>query len=127
MKNLALLLAMPALIACASPPGTQLSGTRWIIAQIDGSPAVSDRARLEFHSDRISATVGCNGLGGEWQVRGNRIVSGPWISTQMYCDGVMEQEQAVASLFGANPNFELSGNRLTLIGGGHTLVLTRDQ
>lgn len=125
MKKFALLLALPAILACAPPPGAALSGTRWTIAKIDGAPAVSNRARLEFEPNRISATVGCNGLGGEWKVRGNRIESGPFMSTQMYCDGVMEQETALTRLLEAKPSFVRSGNRLILTGGGHTAEMVR--
>jgi heat shock protein HslJ len=125
MNKLALLLALPAILACAPPPGARLVGSKWTIARIDGAPAVSDRARMEFLPGRISATVGCNGLGGEWKVRGDRLETGPFMSTQMYCEGLMEQEAALSRLFEAKPAFTLSGNRLTLTGGGHTAELVR--
>lgn len=125
MKKLALLLALPVILACAQPPGTQLIGSKWTIARIDGAPAVSDRAQMEFLPERISATVGCNGMGGAWKAKGNRLVTGPFVSTQMYCDGLMDQESALNALFGAKPSFALRGNRLTLTGGGHTVELVR--
>lgn len=126
MKRLALLLAAPALLACVPPPhGAGLAGSKWTFTAIDGAAPVSDRARLEFLPDRISATVGCNGLGGEWRARNGRLETGPFMSTQMYCDGVMDQEAAIARLLGARPAYTLSGNRLTLRGGGHSAELVR--
>jgi len=124
MNRLALLLALPAMIACV-PPGAHLNGTKWTITRIDRTPAVSNWARLEFLSERISATAGCNGLGGEWKAKGNRLETGPFMSTQMYCEGLMEQEAALSRLLEAKPTFDLSGNRLTLTGGGHSAEMVR--
>jgi heat shock protein HslJ len=125
MNKLTLLLALPTMLACAPPPGAQLVGSKWTILRIDGTAAVSNQARLEFLPDRISASVGCNGMGGDWKTKGNRIETGPFISTQMYCDGLMDQEAALGALFAAKPTFALQGNRLTLTGGGHTVELAR--
>jgi heat shock protein HslJ len=125
MKKLTLVLALPAILACAPAPGGQLLGSKWTISTIDGAPAVSARARMEFLPGRISATVGCNGMGGAWKARGNRLETGPFVSTQMYCDGLMDQEMALSALFEAKPTFTLQGNRLTLNGGGHRVELAR--
>lgn len=125
MNKLALLLALPAILACATPPGTQLMGTAWTISKIDGAPAVSDQARMEFLPDQISASVGCNGMGGTWKAKGNRLETGPFMSTQMFCDGLMDQESALSALITAKPTFALRGNSLTLRGGGHSAELVR--
>lgn len=127
MKKLAFLLALPVIVACAPPPGARLAGTSWAIEKIDGTAPVSNRARLAFETGRISATAGCNGLGGEWKAKGNRIETGPFMSTQMFCDGLMEQERALAGLLEAKPTFVLAGNRLTLTGGGHSAELVRSR
>ena len=50
---------------------------------------------------------------------------GPIISTQMFCDGVMEQERAVAKLLGASPSYTVKGDTLTLTAPGHSAVLQR--
>jgi heat shock protein HslJ len=127
MTKSALLLALPLLTACASVPAgsDSLAGSTWRFTAIDGAAPVSDRAELEFLADRISASVGCNGMGGEWQAKNGKLITGPFMSTQMYCDGLMEQERAVARTIEAQPSYTLNGDRLVLTGGGHRLELRR--
>ena len=85
MRNVSILSAFAlsaSLLAggCTTPatggaPG--LVGTQWIIASIDGkAPAVPDRARMGFAETRLSASLGCNGIGGEYRVEGDRLVAG---------------------------------------------------
>lgn len=120
---------LPLLAACSTTPAQadRLTGTTWRLATIDGTAPRSDRARLEFRPGRISATVGCNGLGGEWRSKGSRLVTGRFLSTMMYCDGLMEQERALAQLLESGPAYTLVGGQLTLTGGGHTARFTRAQ
>ena len=113
-----------ALAACATPAAHQsgLAGTHWSIVSIDGHPAAAaDRAKLSFDDTRLSASVGCNGLGGDYHVDGGRLIVGPVISTQMYCEGLMEQERSVAALFAGAPQVTRTADTLTLTSGGHTL------
>jgi heat shock protein HslJ len=126
MKKFAMLFALP-LFACATTPDRDVSlvGSKWSVVSIDGAPAVSDKASLEFYSDRISATVGCNGMGGDWRVSGNRIITGPFMSTKMFCDSLMEQERAMSELIEADPRFTISNDLLVLRGGGHVVDLRR--
>lgn len=120
-----ILIVFPLLAACAIAVATpaQLEGSKWSFVSIDGAPPVSSKAGLDIASARIGATVGCNGLGGELRIGDGTLITGPMISTMMYCDGLMDQERAVAGLLEADPQFTLSGNKLTLTGGGHKAEL----
>jgi heat shock protein HslJ len=121
------LLALALLGACATSPVAeeQLGPSKWSVVSIDGSAPVSPRAAVEFLPDRISATAGCNGLGGEWSTMDGHLITGPFVSTMMFCDGLMEQESALGALFASKPAFVLSGDRLTLEGGGHKVELRK--
>jgi heat shock protein HslJ len=127
MTKTALLFALPLLTACATVPAAapELTGTSWRFTAIDGAAPISDRAELEFLADRISASVGCNGMGGEWHAKDGKLITGPFVSTLMYCDGLMEQERAVSQTISAQPSYTLQGDRLVLTGGGHRLELRR--
>ena len=127
MKHFLAPFAFALLGACAAASQHQpgLANTAWRFERIDGAAPVSERARLEFRAERISATVGCNGLGGDWRIEGNRIVTGPFMSTRMFCEGLMEQERAVSDLLSASPRWRLAGDRLELEGAGHRAVLVR--
>ncbi|MFM5948470.1 MAG: META domain-containing protein, partial [Novosphingobium sp.] len=54
-----------------------------------------------------------------------RMIVGPVISTQMYCDGVMEQERAVAELLGASPSFFIEGDRMGIRSDKHVAELRK--
>lgn len=127
MLTKAPLLAVTLLAACATTQAgaEQLGPSQWTIVTIDGAVPKSPRAGVEFLPDRISATAGCNGLGGEWSAKDGRVITGPFVSTMMYCDGLMEQERALGMLFESKPAYLLSGERLTLEGGGHKVELRK--
>ncbi|MEJ6008504.1 META domain-containing protein [Novosphingobium aquae] len=128
MNKLALLAALPFVVGCGTPPPTslsRLSGTTWQFNAIDGAAPVGKETSLRFDKGRIGANVGCNGMGADAKLIGGRIVAGPVISTQMYCEGVMEQERAVGALLGAKPTMTVRETSMTLRGGGHSARLSR--
>lgn len=115
--------------ACVAPgagSSTSLSETRWRFVKIDGAAPVAPTANLEFRHDRLGANVGCNGMGGPWRIEQRRLIAGPLISTQMWCEGKMEQEHAVGALLAAAPEVTFNAERLNLSAGGHSAELVRD-
>lgn len=127
MNKHLILLALPLLAACvtnAAAPA-EIKGTKWAFTAIDGKAPVSSRAALTIDADRVGANVGCNGMGGDLQIKGDRLVTGGIMSTMMYCDGVMDQESAVGALLEADPVYTVKGDRMTLKGGGHSAELRR--
>ena len=128
MIRLVTLAALPLLAACATmgyAETPQLAGTEWRFVAIDGQAPVSDRARMAFTAERISATAGCNGMGGTWTMEGERLVGGPYASTMMFCDGLMEQERAIGALLAEKPVVSVTGDRLTLNSASHKAELVR--
>jgi heat shock protein HslJ len=123
-RALALMIAL-LLSACATAKGAQPSQALgdWQFVSIDGHKPVSGKTSLTIAPGRIGANVGCNGLGGDLRIEGNRLMAGPLISTMMYCDGVMEQERAVSELLAANPEFRFENGRLLLSVGKHSAEL----
>ncbi|MGB7655561.1 MAG: META domain-containing protein [Novosphingobium sp.] len=125
-KHLILLIA-PLLAACATAGASpaQIEGSKWTFTQIDGAAPVSGQTSLAIKSDQIDVFVGCNGMGSNLTIAGEKLIVGPVISTRMYCDGVMEQEHAVGRLLAASPTFKIANGKLVLQGGGHRAVLQR--
>ena len=119
----ALLPACATTNAVSAPP--QLAGTSWTFTTIDGARPASPRAALRFEGDRIAATAGCNGIGGNWRIENARLHGGPYVSTMMFCDGLMEQERALAALLEEKPAIRREGNRLTLTSAGHKAELLK--
>lgn len=131
MKRFLLLSVVASVVVggCTTPgtAGTQLAGTQWAIVRIDGQLLASpDRARLSFDDKRLSANVGCNGMGGDYRVEGGRIIAGPMMATRMFCEGpVWQQEQAVNALLSGAPEMEREGGTLRLKSGGHMIEAQR--
>lgn len=118
-----------ALGSCATPGSghAPLAGTQWQIVKVDGTAsAAPEKARIAFDAERISANVGCNGMGGDYRVEGGRVIAGPLIATQMFCEGpVWQQEQAVSALLAGAPSFERRGADLRLKSAGHEVEARR--
>lgn len=126
----AVILTLPILLsACATttyasiPP--QLAGTAWTFITIDGARPASSRASLRFEGNRVSAPAGCNGLGGTWRIDKGQLIGGPYVSTMMFCDGLMEQERALAALLEGKPAIHRDGSRLTLTSASHKAELIK--
>lgn len=92
-------IAMPSVIAPEYPPFMiQINGTTFDV--MDGYVVID--------GDRLSASVGCNTLGGGVLVDREKLtLDGPLISTMMYCDGLMDAEAALATV--------LQGENLTWV------------
>lgn len=125
MTKRIVLALIPLLAACATAHGAphHLEQGEWRFTSIDGAKPVSGKTRLSIGASDLNAYVGCNGLGGGLKIEPGRLVIGPVISTQMWCDGVMEQERAVKTLLSASPEYRLSRGKLTLTGAAHTAEL----
>ena len=125
-----LLLLAPALAlgACsASGPGaSHLADSTWQFVAIDETAPVGKMAMLSFEGDRIGANVGCNGMGGPWRVEDGRLIAGPLVQTEMYCEGkVWTQEKAVGALLAGAPTLEVTKDTLVLKSSGHSARLER--
>lgn len=122
-------LALLSLTACAPAPKAapnRLVGSEWQFITIDGAAAVSPNAKLQFREDSIGANVGCNGMGGDWRIENGRLIAGPLMQTEMYCEGpVWGQEQAISALLVAAPQVSFAGDRLVLQSSGHKAELER--
>ena len=92
-------IAMPSVIAPEYPP---------FMIQIDGTNYDVASGYVVIDGDQLSASVGCNTLGGGVLVDGDTLtLDGPLISTMMYCEDLMDAEAALATV--------LQGENLTWV------------
>lgn len=116
------------LSACAAAKGHQasLANSTWRFVSIDGAAPASAKAKLTFKDDNIGANVGCNGMGGPWKIEAGRLIAGPLMQTQMYCEGpVWGQEKAIGALLAGAPQVSVETNRMVLKSSGHSAELAR--
>ena len=134
MKKLVIgLLVLFVLAACAGGASASISG-QWKLVSYGPAagqkPAVADvDTNIEFTSDgKLNGNVGCNGFGGDYKVDGATLTFGPVISTMMFCEGpVGEQEMATIAVFQKSAAFVLDANTLTITSadGNSVIMLAR--
>ena len=133
MKKLVIgLLALFVLAACAGGSPATIQGQWELVSHGSASsqtPAVADvETSIEFLDGQVSGNVGCNGFGGEYEVDGDTLKFGPVMSTMMFCEGpVGEQEMGTIAVFQESAKFVLAGDTLTITSadGNSVIVLAR--
>lgn len=116
------LLAMIILSACAGGSSASIRG-QWSLVlhgpTSSQSPAAPNvETSIEFKDGQMSGNVGCNGFGGDYNVDGDTITFSPVMSTLMFCEGpVGEQETATLAVLREHATFVLDGNTLTITSG----------
>jgi heat shock protein HslJ len=113
---------------CVARPADSdaISGEWRMVAIDDDAPAQPARARITIDEEQLSATVGCNGLGGPWRIEENRLIAGPLDGTGRYCTGpVWEQERALNALLVAAPTIAYDDGDLVLKSSRHSARLER--
>lgn len=112
---LALAAVVMPLTACA--PQADLNGTSWNLASLNGGP-VQDGTQptLAFADGQVSGNASCNGFGGEYTQRGDKLTFGALMSTLMACfpEEIMQQEQAYFSALTATASFRVDDGILSL-------------
>lgn len=134
MKKLVIgLLVLFVLAACTGGASASINGQWKLVSHGSASvqtPAAPDvDTSIEFGSDgQMNGNVGCNGFGGEFKVDGDTIKLGPVMSTMMFCEGpVGDQEIATIAVFQGSATFVLDGGTLTITSadGNSVIVLAR--
>jgi heat shock protein HslJ len=80
-------------------------------------PGVETSIRFD-ENVKFNGTVGCNSLGGDYKLDGDRITFNAIFTTRMACPGIMDQEYGVLGI--------LSESRLTITFDGNQMALTSE-
>jgi heat shock protein HslJ len=117
--------------ACASMVPSALSsdlaGTRWLVALIDGRPSQTRQASITFApEDRISGSAGCNRFTGVYEAAEGSIDVRALGRTEMACTApVMREEEAMLEVLDNAASYARQGERLVITAeDGSNLVLT---
>jgi heat shock protein HslJ len=103
-----------------------LAGRAYYLVSMDGKSFEGARApELSFSSEarRVSGSV-CNRFGGAAKIVNGMLMAENMASTRMACfqPFLNEAEQALFDMLQSGAQLSLDGRRVTLTGGGHTLV-----
>jgi heat shock protein HslJ len=113
------------------PPGVALAA-EYLSVEVteDGRPhelVPGTRIRLTFDGDRVGASLGCNQLGGRYELDGDVLVVDELSMTEMGCDPPRhDQDRWFADLLTSRPTLAVDGDDLTMT-GGTTVVTLRDR
>ena len=88
--------------------------------------AVNDKGFVAIRDGQIGGNTGCNSFGGEWTGSAAKMKVGGVMATKMFCADANEQEVMVLDVFNGTVTAALTGDELSLTGGGTTLLLRRD-
>ena len=102
-----------------------LAGRTFLSSDVDGYTLVDDtQIRLSFERDSVSASAGCNQLGGAMSVDGDTLVVGDMMQTEIGCEQVlMEQDTWLGSLLQTRPIVSLDRDTLTVTSANSTVIL----
>lgn len=128
-RNAALVLIAALLWLGALPmtASAEIRDVTWRIAAVRGvAPPDVGRTSFTLSGDgRLSATVGCNRLGGQAAVGAGTLSMGPLIGTRRACDApLMDAEQRFGDAIAMVRSWRQAGERLELLDGSGTVVIT---
>lgn len=91
---------------------------------VDGTDReVLGPVEIAFTADSISVATPCNGMSGQVTYSATTLTAGPLAQTMMACEQpLMDQDKVIADALAATPTWSLSGETLTLTGGGTVIV-----
>ena len=134
LSGLALLLAACALPiptpdspgpVTAPPDAVSLQGPVWLLQQLHGQPLLPDsRITLELAEGQLNGSAGCNSYFGGYEATGADFsLTIPLGATMMYCDGLMDQEQAFLEALPQATRFEGDESGLRFFAADGALLL----
>ena len=101
-------------------PGDPLSGTRWSLVSIGGSPVLaSESTSMLFDTGRLSGSDGCNRYATKYTAWENNLKIGPnVVGTRAACSPpVMDEATTFLGILGRTAGFRRDGNRMMLFDG----------
>ena len=105
--------------AVSSQPDTsllnQLVGTDWNLVTWEGMTILPNAIpTIAFDENRLHGTTGCNSYGGRFTLDGTTLTIGEMEMTEMWCEGVMDQEQAFVQVLMTAVSLTLNDDSLIL-------------
>ena len=97
----------------------------------DGEPrplVPGTRIQLRFDGPNLGANAGCNHMGGNYRIDGDRIAFTGGGMTEMGCDDARHaQDDWLMTFLGAGPTYQLNGHDLVLTSGATVITLVDEE
>lgn len=115
----------PAAPAPAPTPPATLAGTAWTVTGVNSTPVAGGAVpTLDFSTDQVSGTGGCNRYFGGYTLSGSALTVAQLGSTQMACEtAVMDAEQAFLAALQKAASVRLNGTDLEIVDAAGAVVV----
>lgn len=114
--------------AAPTPSPAALDGHTYLSTDLQGAVlAAGSRIRLTFTNGSLSASGGCNTMGGAYTIDGDRLVTTQMSMTEMACDEPLMHQDTWLGAFLGGVTFTLDGDTLTLVNGAVRLTLLDEE
>lgn len=103
----------------------KLEDTYWKLVSLDGQVVASGRKdprephiRLHRYQNRLTASGGCNGMSGSYELEADRLSFGDVLGTRMACVDRMDQESRFTAMLSRVARWRIAEGRLELLDTG---------
>jgi heat shock protein HslJ len=109
-------------LACVNESG--LGATKWKLIEVKGQKMEDSSAGLEFSEDgkNFSGSAGCNRMFGGVTLEDSTIKFTAVGTTRMYCEGLMESENAILAALRTVDRYDIQAGELVLFTGDETVL-----
>ena len=109
-----------------------LPAGEWILAgygpqDSPAAPLAGSSVTIRFEGGQLSGSAGCNSYFGSYQLDRGALTIGPVGNTEMWCEGLMDQETAFLRLLQAAESVGLTEEQLTIRAGQEVLLFQRPE
>ena len=121
---LALLLGALAAACSSTAKAPDLNGTEWQLTSLNGSLLPENiHITLRFEEGQAGGTAACNGYGAAYSQDGTDLTFDQMMSTEMWCEGVMDYEANYLAALSLAKSFQLENNVLSLLDENRAVIL----
>jgi heat shock protein HslJ len=108
----------------ASSDSPELDGRDFVSTSVDGHEQVEETdIRFSFADGAFTANAGCNTLGGDYTLDGDKLEVGPMFGTEMACEpALMDQDVWLTEFLTLAPAVSLDDDKLTLTDNDGTTI-----
>jgi heat shock protein HslJ len=109
-----------------------LIDTEWVLAgwgsqDAPQTPLPGTPVTIQFRDGDLEGSAGCNSYFGSYETDGKALAIGQVGNTEMWCEGLMEQETAFLELLQTAQTFELADNRLVIESAEGVLIFEQPE
>ena len=82
-------------------------------------------ATFDSTEGEVAGSAGCNHYFGGYEASRGKLTMGLIASTEMWCEGLMDQEQEYLKILGAAETYEIQDGKLQISSGVNLLIFKR--